>query len=105
MQSARKTARRWAGVLFLSLALGLLVPGLTVLDGRLRPDVFLLYWLACFAFTVAAFWTALREAADIRREAVREHRRLLEDSFFREEGGKTGKSAGPPATGGEKDSH
>lgn len=58
--------RRWFGLLFLVLAGGMLIWGLTVLDGRLKGWGFVVYWFACLGFTVAAWilgwldWHAVR---------------------------------------------
>jgi hypothetical protein len=70
--------RRWFGALVLLAALGILICGLTVLDGRLQGLAFMLYWLACFALTSLAVVVALLDARAIQRRIREEHRGLFQ---------------------------
>jgi hypothetical protein len=69
--------RRWLGLLFLTLAFGLLVWGQTVLRDQLAPIPFVLYWGFCFLCTMGAIVTALLDVRATRKRAQREHEQLL----------------------------
>lgn len=69
--------RRWLGLCFLALAFGLLVWGQTVLRDKLKGIPFLIYWLVCFFFTMAAVVTALLDLRATRKRARREHEDLI----------------------------
>ena len=70
--------RRWFGMFFLLLAFGMLVWGQTVLKPRLGQGIaFVLYWLACFAFTGLAILTALLDFWIVRRRSRVAQRELL----------------------------
>jgi hypothetical protein len=75
--------RRLLGTLFLLAALGMLVAGETVWKDRLGTSVSVLYWLACFVFTMLAIITALRDVRALSEKAVKEQRGLL-DTTLRE---------------------
>ena len=64
--------RRALGVLFLVLALGMLVAGETVLQDKLSSSLFVLYWLACFVFTMLAMIVALRDLRALQSKARKE---------------------------------
>jgi len=73
--------RRALGVLFLVLALGMLVAGETVLQDKLSSSLFVLYWLACFVFTMLAMIVALRDLRALQSKARKEQRGLLDDTI------------------------
>ena len=73
--------RRWLGAIFLLAALIMLVAGETVLEGRLGTIGFILFWMACFAFTCLALLIAFIDAAIVRRRARQEHRQFLEHTL------------------------
>jgi hypothetical protein len=84
MPKSTDTVRRWCGVVFLILAAGLLAAGQFVLKDALinRGKIaFLLYWGACFFFTVAAMVVALLDMRATRRKACEEQAELLQRSF------------------------
>lgn len=62
----------------LAVAAGLLIWGQTVLKPLLKDVAFLLYWLACFVFTVAAIFIALLDIRAVRRRVREEQRELIE---------------------------
>lgn len=70
--------RRWRGMLCLTVAAGLLVWGQTVLEPVLQGVGYLLYWLVCFGFTLAAIVIALLDIRATRRRVRQEHLRLLQ---------------------------
>lgn len=51
--------RRWFGLFFLLLAIGMLVWGQTILKPHLQGWIYLLYWLTCFGLTLLAMLTAM----------------------------------------------
>ena len=69
--------RRWFGLLFLALAFGMLVWGQTVLRDKLQKMAFVVYWLICFLFVIAAIVTALLDMRATRRRAREEHEELV----------------------------
>jgi membrane protein implicated in regulation of membrane protease activity len=77
MSNAADVRRRWRGMLCLAIAAGLLIWGQTVLQPLLKGVPFLLYWLACFVFTLAAIVIALLDIRAVRRRVRDEHRELI----------------------------
>jgi len=77
MPSSADALRRWFGLLFLTLAFGMLIWGQTVLRDRLTGLPFLIYWGACFMFTMAAIVTALLDMRATRKRARAEHEDLI----------------------------
>ncbi len=73
--------RRWIGALALLVALGLLVCGQTVLEGKLGGLGFMLYWLACFGFTGLAVLIALLDARSLQRRVREEQRDLFQHTL------------------------
>lgn len=70
---AKDLRRRWFGLLFLTLAGGMLIWGLTLLDEHLRGWSFVVYWLLCLAFTLMSMviaWLDWRAVRRWRREVV-----------------------------------
>ena len=70
--------RRWLGSFCLAVAAGMLIWGQTVLKPHLSGRAFVLYWLACFAFTVAAIVIALLDMRALRRRNRDEQRKLIQ---------------------------
>ncbi len=81
MNLRTKTCRRWFGGLCLLTAVGMLVAGETVLEGRLSPIAFLSYWSTCFLVTALAATASLLEVAWVRTESRHEQRDLLEETL------------------------
>ena len=73
--------RRWIGALFLLIAAGMLICGLTVLQGRLNPSLFVLYWTICLLSTGLAALVALRDFRALHERARKEQRELLESTL------------------------
>ena len=93
MRLNAKARRRWFGGLCLLTAVGMLVTGETVLQDRLSPVGFLLYWIGCFVVTALAAKAALLDAAHVRAESRAEQRVLFEETLHRIE---SEKHAHPP---------
>lgn len=72
-----KNLRRGFGAVCLLAAIGMLVAGETVLDGKLAPLAFLLYWLGCTMFTGLAIVAAVADVRAVRREMRDEQRALI----------------------------
>jgi|SRR6516162_4708017 hypothetical protein len=75
------TRRRWGGILVLIAALGMLIAGETVLQGRLQNVAFVLYWLLCLILTTAAIIIAFLDARALRRQTREEARDLLQSTL------------------------
>jgi hypothetical protein len=75
------TRRRWLGILVLVAALGMLIAGETVLQGRLENVTFVLYWLVCLLLTTAAIVIAFLDARALRRQTRDEARDLLQNTL------------------------
>ena len=73
--------RRWLGGVVLVTALGMLVAGQTVLDGKLAGVNFVLYWLVCMGLTALAIVVALFDARAMARRGLREQRDLFESTL------------------------
>ncbi len=69
--------RRWFGALILLAAVGMLVAGQTVFDGRLKGVTFAIYWLTCFGLTAGAIIIAFLDARAAARRICNEERELL----------------------------
>lgn len=78
MLEAADARRRWRGMLCLTLAAGLLVWGQTVLEPVLQGVGYLLYWLVCLGFTLAAIVLALLDIRATRRRVRQAHQHLLD---------------------------
>ena len=70
--------RRWFGVFFLLIAAGMLIWGQTILKPLLEGIGFVLYWVACLAFTGLALITALLDIWAVRRRTREQQRDLLQ---------------------------
>lgn len=75
------TRRRWLGILVLIAALGMLIVGETVLQGRLQNVTFVLYWLLCLILTTAAIIIAFLDARALRQQTREEARDLLQTTL------------------------
>ncbi len=73
--------RRWFGVFFLLIATGMLIWGQTILQPHLKGMGFVVYWLACMAFTGLALLTALLDIWAVRRRTREQQRDLLQRIF------------------------
>ena len=73
--------RRWFGMFFLLIAAGMLIWGQTILKPHLEGIGFVLYWLACMAFTGLALVTALLDIWADRRRTREQQRDLLQRIF------------------------
>jgi type VI protein secretion system component VasK len=70
--------RRLAGVLFLTIALGMLLAGQTILRAELKGVPFILFWLICLVFTFLTMVVALLDLYAMRRRNSAELHALLE---------------------------
>jgi len=62
----------------LAVAAGMLIWGQTVLEPYLAGVVFLVYWAACFTFTLGAIIIALLDIRAVRRRVRNQHRDLIQ---------------------------
>jgi hypothetical protein len=81
MRLSATARRRWLGILVLVAALGMLVAGETVLQGRLGDVAFLGYWLVCLVLTGCAILIALADARALRQQTRNEARDLLQNAL------------------------
>src|SRR5258706_16038824 len=73
--------RRWFGSLVLLGAVAMLVCGQTVLEGRLKPWLLVIYWPICFLLTGLAVIAALLDVRALQNRARQEQRELLESTL------------------------
>ena len=73
--------RRWFGSLVLLGAVTMLVCGQTVLQGRLKPWLLVIYWPVCCLLTGLAVIAALRDVRALQNRARQEQRELLESTL------------------------
>ena len=78
MQNSVDDLRRWLGTFCLAVAAGLLIWGQTILKPYLDGALFLIYWFACFLFTIAAIAIAMLDARAVRRRLRQEQLDLIE---------------------------
>jgi uncharacterized membrane protein HdeD (DUF308 family) len=81
MELGANGRRRWIGVLAISLALLMLVAGLSVLKPLLQGFALVWYWVLCLVITGLALILALLEMRDLQQRTRQEHRDLLEDTL------------------------
>ncbi len=76
-------ARRWIGAIFLTIAVLMVVLGQTVFEGNLRDlkFTFMVYWIACFGFTLMAVVIALLDVWIVRRKSRELERELIEETW------------------------
>jgi len=72
------STHRWLGALALAGAVAMLVAGGTVLEGRLGPIQFALYWATCFLLTATAIAIAFADVRATASRTAREQRELFE---------------------------
>ena len=77
------TRRRILGTFCLLAALFMLVSGETLFKNKLSLIGYLIYWLCCLAFTIAAIIIAFRDVRAIGRSVRKDHRELF-DATLRE---------------------
>lgn len=77
VQDARTARRRWCGLLFLILAGGMTIWGLTWLEPRLRAGAFVVYWLVCAGFVLLAMLVAGIDLLIVIAAARRQRRELF----------------------------
>ena len=76
-----KTRRRIFGAVCLALALVMLIAGETVLQNRLSPVGFVVFWLGCMVFTAMAIGAALVDLFRVRTENRDAQRALIEETL------------------------
>ena|SRR5688572_10359441 len=81
MSNPRDARRRWFGLFFLFVALGLLIWGQTILKPHLSGLAFIFYWLLCFCFTILAMLTALLDCWIVRRRTREAQRDMLKKAL------------------------
>ena len=81
MEPAKR--RRILGTFCLVAALFMLISGETYFKSRLSLVGYLIWWLACFAFTIAAIIIAFRDVRAIGQRVRKDHRELF-DATLRE---------------------
>ncbi len=58
--------RRWFGLFYLIVAIGMVIWGQTLLSAHLNGLTYLIYWITCFVFTLLAMLTAALDLWVIR---------------------------------------
>jgi hypothetical protein len=81
MKMTGTARRRWFGGIALGLAAAMLILGETILNLRLTPRLFVLYWTSCFLLTMAAIIIAFLDIRAMQRKVGREQRDLLENAL------------------------
>ncbi len=77
------TRRRCVGGMVLLGAIGMLIAGQTVLQGRLSGVGFLLYWLICLVLTSVAIVIAFQDVRAVQDRLRQEKRELLQSTLER----------------------
>ena len=83
MSNPQDARRRWFGLFFLFVALGLLIWGQTILKPHLTGLGFVFYWLLCFFFTMLAMLTALLDFWIVRHRTREAQKDSLKKTFNR----------------------
>src|SRR5882724_204297 len=81
MALSRDGRRRLLGLVFLSIAGGMLVVGQTVLKDRLQSLAFIYYWLTCTVFTGLTLIVALLDMRAVRRRSQEQQSELLKNTL------------------------
>lgn len=81
--TAADKRRRWFGTCYLLLAIGLLIWGQTLLKPHLHGLLFIVYWLACFAFTLLAMLTAMLDMWVVRLRQKRSEREAAQETLHK----------------------
>src|SRR5580693_2793851 len=74
--------RRWVGGICLMISAAMLGLGLTVLRNRMRPEVFVLYWIICMVMTGCTLLIALLDMRAIRMRSRREQTELVNQTLL-----------------------
>ncbi|MDB6122541.1 MAG: hypothetical protein JWQ71_1534 [Pedosphaera sp.] len=82
MAYSRDIRRRLAGMVFLTIAAGMLIVGQTVLKPHLQQANFIFYWMVCFLFTGLTLVVALLDLRSIRRRSQDEQKRLIKSTLL-----------------------
>ena len=96
MRTRADRRRRWFGLLYLLLAGGMLIWGLTLLHPHLDGWLFILYWLTCFAFTFLAILVALLDLWIVRIRSRQQQNHLTKDVLNRDSRKKPRSKDAPP---------
>ena len=81
MALSRDGWRRLLGVIFLTIAGGMLLIGQTVLKDRLQSLDFVYYWLTCTVFTGLTLIVALLDMRAVRRRSQQQQSELLKNTL------------------------
>ncbi len=81
MNNSADAWRRWLGLFCLAVAGGMLIWGQTILAPHLKGWGFLIYWLICFFFTMAAIVIALLDVRAVRKKIRRQQQDLIEQTL------------------------
>ena len=73
--------RRITGAVFLGIALLMVVLGQTLLAASFTPFWYVVYWMICVLFTLAAASVALVDLAGVKRASREEQRDLIEKTL------------------------
>ncbi len=73
--------RRWFGLFFLLMSVGLLVWGQTWLRDALKGWAYIGYWMVCLLVTLVALVLALVDVRATRREIRAQQLRILKETF------------------------
>jgi hypothetical protein len=77
MSDSADALRRWLGLFCLAVAAGMLIWGQTILKPILEGVWYVIYWLICFFFTIAAIGIALLDVRAVRRRTREEQTELI----------------------------
>ena len=77
MSNSADALRRWLGLFCLAVAAGMLIWGQTILKPLLDGAGYVLYWLICFFFTIAAIAIALIDLRAVRQRTREEQTELV----------------------------
>lgn len=77
MSNSADALRRWLGLFCLAVAAAMLTWGQIVLKPVLDGVWYLIYWLICFLFTIAAIGIALLDVRAVRRRTREEQTELI----------------------------
>ncbi len=81
MAFSRDGWRRLLGLIFVSIAVGMLVIGQTVLKDRLQSLAYVYYWLTCTVFTFLTLIVALLDMRIVRRRAREQQSELVKNTL------------------------
>jgi uncharacterized membrane protein len=75
------TTLRWLATACLTVSVGMVVVGQSLLKDRLRAEAFIYYWLVCIIFTFLTMAIALVDYWVVRRRLHREQKALFQDAL------------------------